>query len=263
MKRLLFTIAVLCFVVVGGLAPDAGAAEKIGVILMHGKGGTNKSKSPVGKLEAALKSAGFMVSAPDMPWSRFRKFDRTYEQSMNEISDIVQRMRSDGATKVVVGGQSIGANAALGYGALVGDMDALLIMAPGHVPAKWANAGKFNDAVDRAKAKIDAGKGDETDGYDDVNQGKRMFWDTTAKIYHSFWSPDGNAVMKKNARRLKKSVPVLLSVGTSDGYLDRAEDEIFSAVSSNPNSVYVTPDANHKNTPIKSKDEIIKWLKSL
>ena len=61
------------------------AAEKVGVLLMHGKGGTSRPKSPIGKLSSFLKGKGFLVSAPNMAWSRDRGFDKTYEESMAEI----------------------------------------------------------------------------------------------------------------------------------------------------------------------------------
>lgn len=263
MKR--FALVFVFMISVGGLVygQTALAAEKIGVILMHGKGGTNKPKSPLGKLASVLENKGFLVSIPDMPWSRFREFNRTYEQSMDEIAELVASLRSRGATKVVVGGQSIGANAALGYGALNGDMDGLLILAPGHVPVQWADRGLFVDDIARAAAMVKAGNGGESADFNDINQGRTSTVDTKAEIYLSFWNPKGNAVMKVNAKRQKGAVPVFLAVGTGDGYLGKAEEEIFSALPAHPKNTFVMPRAGHKNTPIKAKGDIIKWLKSL
>ena len=99
------------------LSLQAGAGDKVGVVLMHGKNRTAKAKSPIGKLMYELEVADFIVIAPDMPWSRTRGFDKTYVESMAEIDKAVAKLRDKGATKIVVGGHSIGANAALGYGA--------------------------------------------------------------------------------------------------------------------------------------------------
>ena len=55
----------------------AVAGEKIGVVLIHGKNRTASEKSLIGKLAFALEVADFIVVAPDMPWSRFREFDKT------------------------------------------------------------------------------------------------------------------------------------------------------------------------------------------
>lgn len=90
-------------------------------------------KSPIGKLASALKGAGFLVVAPDMPWSRSRGFDKTYEETMAEIDDAVERLKEAGATKIVVGGHSIGANAALGYGARREGLAGVTVIAPDHV----------------------------------------------------------------------------------------------------------------------------------
>ncbi len=90
------------------------AAEKVGVLLMHGKGGTSRPKSPISKLSIFLKQKGFLVSAPDMAWPRDRGFDKPYEESKVEIDGEVKKFIKKGASKIVVGGHSIGANAALG-----------------------------------------------------------------------------------------------------------------------------------------------------
>jgi len=110
------------------------AEEKVGVLLMHGKWGTSLPRSPIGKLAEALESEGYLVAAPDMPWSRDRGYDKTYEESMSEIDEIVKELRNRGATKIVVGGHSIGANAALGYGARREGLAGILAIAPGHIP---------------------------------------------------------------------------------------------------------------------------------
>lgn len=86
MTRILnrFFIGLAVLVVAVGTAPSA-ADERIGVVLMHGKGGTATPRSPVGLLAGALDDAGFLVAAPDMPWSRSRYLAKTYEESMAEI----------------------------------------------------------------------------------------------------------------------------------------------------------------------------------
>ncbi len=42
--------------------PLLHAAEKVGVLLMHGKGGTSLPRSPIGKLASALEMKGFFVT---------------------------------------------------------------------------------------------------------------------------------------------------------------------------------------------------------
>ena len=54
------------------------AAERLGVVLMHGKDGTSHPNSPIGKLASYLEENGILVIAPEMPWSRDRGLDKTY-----------------------------------------------------------------------------------------------------------------------------------------------------------------------------------------
>ncbi|MDP6173508.1 MAG: alpha/beta hydrolase [Rhodospirillales bacterium] len=110
------------------------ADGELGIILMHGKGGTAKPRSPLGQLGAAQEDAGFLVIVPDMLWSRSRIWDGDYNNAMGEIVGYVKELRAKGATKIVVGGHSLGANAALGYGARRGGLAGILAIAPGHTP---------------------------------------------------------------------------------------------------------------------------------
>ena len=63
--------------------------EKIGMVLMHGKGGTTNR---VDNLSYNLKSAGILVETPLMPWSEDRIYDKGYEESIAEIDTYVARL---------------------------------------------------------------------------------------------------------------------------------------------------------------------------
>jgi pimeloyl-ACP methyl ester carboxylesterase len=127
---------------------------------MHGKA-SMPSGLGMQNLAAALEAKGYLVSVPEMGWSRNRIYDASYDESMSEIDRIVQELRQKGAKKVIVAGQSQGANAALGYAAHREGADGIIALAPGHVP----ELGKFRDSVaasvSRAKALIEEGKGRE------------------------------------------------------------------------------------------------------
>src|SRR5690606_17482401 len=82
---------------------NAGAELKLqefGIVLMHGKWGMPGSH--VGSLGGALRSAGAIVVGPEMPWSKSRMLDATYEQAMEEIDRAVARLKSRGARKIVI-----------------------------------------------------------------------------------------------------------------------------------------------------------------
>ena len=97
------------------LTPQQAEAARgdMGVLLFHGKGGTAHPNSPLGQLAEALNAAGFIVMTPDMPWSRSRIWEKSFDQAMAEIDKYVTQLRGKGAKKIIVGGHSLGANAAL------------------------------------------------------------------------------------------------------------------------------------------------------
>ena len=171
MKIFRFLLLLLAGFTFAGVPAVAG--EKIGVVLMHGKNRTASEKSPIGKLAYALEVADFIVVAPDMPWSRSRGFDRTYAETMAEIDRAVANLKDKGATKIAVGGHSLGANAALGYGARREGLTGILAIALEHT----IDGHRFHNLVDydyrRAKEMVAAGKGDEETGFKDVNQGMK------------------------------------------------------------------------------------------
>lgn len=241
----------------------AEAQEKIGVVLMHGKGGTAMERSPVGKLASKLENAGFLVIAPDMPWSRSRGFDKTHKDSMAEIDEAVEDLKSDGATKIVVGGHSIGANAALAYGATRGGLAGVLAIAPGHIVDIEAFQNNMGSDYKRARKMIAAGKGDEEGEFKDYNQGRASTFFATADIYQSWFDPDGPANMPVNAANLKPGTPLMWIVGGNDRIVERGEEYVFAKAPAHDKSAYVVIGGGHGATPSKGKTEIIDWLKGL
>lgn len=239
------------------------AAEKVGVLLMHGKGGTSRPKSPIGKLCFFLQGKGFWVSAPDMPWSRNRGFDKTYEESMAEIDMEVKKLIQKGAAKIVVGGHSIGANAALGYGTMSDKIVGIIAIAPGHIP----EAGEFQNFIGndwkRAKEMVESGNGDQKAKFNDLNQGRKSSKKMTAKVYLSWFDPSGPAVMPVNTANLKPGVSLLWIIGEKDRMVSLGEAYAFGKAPLNKKNAYIVVKGGHKQTPQKGKLEILRWLNDL
>lgn len=248
----------VCFIVVA-LLPHVVLAGDIGVVLMHGKWGTASPKSPVGKLKARLDEEGFIVITPDMPWSRTRYLEKSYENSMAEIDAAIAELKGKGATRIVVAGHSMGANAALGYAARREGLSGVMAIAPGHVPDELAD--KFASDVAKARSLIAEGKGAEIDTFDDLNQGVSKDIQTSARAYMSWFDPKGPAAMPLTMPGLK--APVLWLVGESDSMYRKGEGYAYSRAPANPKNAYVVIDADHKNTPVKGSKDVIKWLKNL
>jgi len=237
------------------------AAEKVGVLLMHGKLGTSLSKSPIGKLTNSLKRKGFLVLAPDMPWSRKRGYDKTFEESVTEIDENVEELRKKGATKIVIGGHSMGANAALGYGARRVGLSGILAIAPGHVPEY--NGFQNKNDLKRAKEMVESGNGDQKKIFSYPSKGKKRKIKMRAEVYLSWFDPSGPAVMPVNAANLKSGTSLLWIIGEKDRMYFRGKDYAFNKAPPNKKNAYIVVKGGHKVTPQKGESKIINWLNNL
>jgi len=253
-SRQLFRFAVLVFLV---FASPAGAAETAGVVLLHGKQGSADARL-LRPLVAALMREGCLVRTPEMPWSGARIYDRTYEAAMEEIDAVVKELRDSGAKKIFIGGQSLGANAALYYAGRT-EVDGVLALSPGHIP----DVQTPEDSVTRAKRIIQAGRGDERASFEDNNQGNRFTVQTTAKIYLSYMDPDGPAVMPKSAAALKPGTPLLWVVGMRDPMSKRGRSYAFDKAPRHPLNRYVEIKGDHLSTPGDAVPEILAWLRTV
>lgn len=259
MKKILASISLLFLI----LSSPVIAADKIGIVLMHGKMGSSGSSSPVGQLTSYLKGKGFIVLAPDMPWSKTRSFDKTYEESMTEIDGIVNKLKSMGATKIVVGGHSIGANAAIGYGSRRTGLSGVLAIAPGHVPELRGYQKRIGNDWQRAQEMVDAGKGKEKDDFKDRNQGSNSEIEMRAEVYLSWFNPDGPAVMPQNIVNLNENTPIMWIIGEDDRMNKRGEEYAFEMAPEHPKNAYVVVEGGHKDTPEYGREQILNWLNSL
>ena len=94
------------------ISAPASATEKdltgFGIILIHGKGGSPGSL--IGSLATALEQNGATVVMPAMAWQgsqgRPRAYAETYDQALQSIDQAVAQLKSGGAARIVVGGQS-------------------------------------------------------------------------------------------------------------------------------------------------------------
>jgi pimeloyl-ACP methyl ester carboxylesterase len=231
-----------------------------GVVLMHGKGGAPGGF--IGSTASALQAEGAKVVMPQMPWARARMYDASYEQAMAEIDKAVAQLKALGATKIVVAGQSFGANAAIGYAARRGGLAAAIALAPGHAPELPVFAKQVASGVTKARQLIAEGKGDQPGSFPDMNQGKTFDVRATAKVYLSFFDPDGPAPMRKNAAAVK-AVPFLWVIGRDDPLFSMGADYVFNRVPKHSKSKYLEVNARHENTPDVAKAEVVAWLKSL
>ncbi len=260
MNRFLSAAAALVIAVVLFAPSVAIAGEKIGVILMHGKDGTVRSKSPIGMLAASLQGQ-FSVKALDMPWSRSNRFNRTLQESFQEIDEAVAKLKAGGATKVVVGGHSLGAAAALAYATQRAGLAGVLMIAAGHRPDLYMD--KNTEAIAKAKALIAAGNPEKEVDIFDVNQGRRISRSLDADIAVSWFDPAGLAVMQNAAPKVRKGTPVLFIIGERDPLHPTGKGLIFKKLPQHEKNAYIVVSGGHKATPTNGASEISAWLKGL
>lgn len=258
--RPILIVAALAFAAVEPARAQDPGLNGMGVILLHGKGGV-----PGAMMEGfgeALKKAGAIIEEPEMPWSHNRIYDATYEQAMAEIDLAVQKLKTRGATRIVVAGHSLGANAAIGYAARRDGLAGVIALAPGHLPEAWALRLHTKGAISRAKEMIAAGKGDVPMSFPDLAQGIPFHVKATPNVYLSMFDPDGPAPIPKNAAMMPP-IPLLWVVGIADPIFFHGKDYAFDLAAKNPKSKYQVIAGAHLTTPFQARNSAVEWLKSL
>ncbi|MGP8049908.1 MAG: esterase/lipase family protein [Desulfobaccales bacterium] len=263
-RRMIGKLLLLLLLAVVLLIPavSEAAAPRLGVVLLHGKTG---KPAKLWVLSSGLEAQGFLVSTPAMPWSFNRYLDASFETALDEIAAAITQLKQKGATKIVVAGHSMGANAALAYAANRGGVDGVIMLAPGHWPDLPRFQQRVQEGVAKAREMVQSGRGTQTAEFPDINQGKPFLVNTQAQIYLSYFAPDGLGAMGRNAARLDAKIPLLVVVGDKDTLnpQTQAKDYIFTKAPANPLSQFVVVSADHLGTPAAAEADVVRWLKSL
>lgn len=246
----------------GGIAQ---AQDKIGVLMLHGKNPGSNNDPNMSRIKPVLESAGMLVLYPDMPWSRTRYLDGNWDKAMAEMATHVKTLRSQGATKIVIAGHSLGVPAGMSFAARGGDVQALVLLAPGHVPARYYTFQQnttVRESVDEARKLVADGKGDSRERFTDINQGKQLPVVATAKDYLSYFDPASDADMGVTAPRIPPGTPVLTVVGDEDSISKYAKPYFADKLPANPKSQYLEVKANHLTTPVVASEAVVQWIKA-
>lgn len=234
----------------------AARAEKIGIVLLHGKQGTPEGN--LTRLTARLEGAGFLLERPTLCWSRDRIYDKPFPQCLAEIDAAIAKLRGRGAEAIVVAGQSLGGVAALAYGARHDGLAGVVAIVPGPPPSV-ARRPEIARELDRAKSLIAAGKGDERIRFADVNQGA-IAVAATPPIYVSFLDPEAETNILANTAKLH--APLLwLAADQDNSPLTRETG--FGRAPPSPLNRYVLLHAGHFNAPDAAAGPMLDWLATL
>lgn len=251
---------VLVLAAAAGL-PVAQAADtpRIGLVLMHGKGGTPTAL--VSDLAAALARRGMLVANIEMPWSRSRTYDISVADAERSVDEAIRGLREQGAQKIFVGGHSLGAVFAICYGSRH-PVDGVVMVAPGGSVSTKAFRERLGDSVEKARRLVAEGKGDETARLTDFEGGRGEYTIViTPKLYLEWFDPDGAISQVRASRRMNPAVPVLYVSPTGDyAGLRNSRQESFAALPPNPLTRMIEPATDHAGAPMAARQEIGDWL---
>ncbi len=241
-----------------GLPAAAQTPEKIGIVVMHGKGGSPDRH--VDSLAAGLERKGYLVANLQMPWSGKRDYDKDVTAAEQEVSAALDTLRSNGAKKVFVAGHSQGGTFAVHYASKY-PIDGVIPIAPGGNVGSANFREQLGATVELARKQIADGKGNELGRFMDY-EGSRGTSPViaTATTYLTWFDPDGAMNLLKSARALPPGLPVLLIVPRHDypGLL-RAKQANYGALPGNPLTRLYEPNSDHLGAPRASIDEIVRW----
>jgi pimeloyl-ACP methyl ester carboxylesterase len=227
------------------------------IVLMHGKWG-----SPPAPLHSDFSAQKFYVVSPLMPWARASGYDKTYEQALEEINKLVIKLRAQGFKKIIIGGQSFGANGALAYAAVYGDVDGIMLFAPGHNPDIDRNRQPI--LVSEAKRNIMEGRPEQLISFTDFNDGGRQKTiEARSDIFYSYFADDSLANMSKTATKVKASIPTTVYMGNGDYITRMGSKYFFDRLPNNTKSKYQVSSASHREVPPASFDNALDWLKGI
>lgn len=261
-------VAISMVLLSAGCATPSGdysqANAGIGIVVLHGK--ANYPAGHNSYLVRTLRSEGFRVVEPSMPWKGARgvaNYSAGIDAAFNIIEKEIHRLHIAGAEKVFVVGHSMGAMAAFSFSAHRGGIVGVVGIAPGHSVGGQFHRGVVGESVDKARALVAAGKGNQRAWFQDYNGALRPIVNTTPEIYLSYFDPDGKANMLASLSQLK-SIPLLWIAPSDDpvtvqGFAKSA----FASAPANEASKLVTITGGHADAPSKSGKLVSDWVTAI
>src|SRR5687768_8836842 len=104
---------IIIFLFITATTAAQSPASGIGIVIMHGKGGSPTKY--VSDLASSLEEKGFLVANLEMLWSGKRDYDTDVGTAEKEVQSALDALRSKGAKRLFVAGHSLGALFALYY----------------------------------------------------------------------------------------------------------------------------------------------------
>jgi pimeloyl-ACP methyl ester carboxylesterase len=238
----------------------------IGIVFLHGK------LAPIGEgpgaarqLIGRLRGDGYLVAVPEMCWSRRRGFDHAYPECLAEIDGVIADLKSRGASRVVIGGISSGATAAIAYAVAHSELRGVFALSPADDPERKARTPAFAASLDQARDLVAQGHGEEMSSFADVNTTTggpfEVTLATTPRIFLSFYGPDAPTHLPMTVAKLR--APLLWISGDRDPTQRGIRGYAFDKAPPNPLNRFVTVEANHIGVLDAGGDAVLDWLAAL
>jgi pimeloyl-ACP methyl ester carboxylesterase len=240
----------------------AQAQETIGIVIMHGKGGSPSGL--VAELARTLESRGYLVANLDMPWSGRRNYDVDVGRAEQEVAAALLGLRERGAKKAFIAGHSQGGLFALHLAAKL-DIDGYVVIAPGGSVANRVYRDNVGEALARARQLVADGKGGEVASLSDF-EGAKGAYEVRAvpAAYVTWFEPDGAMNMDRAVRAVNPRVPVLWVAPKRDyPALIKFALPLYRDLPANRLTRLYQPDADHRNAPTVAADEIARWTREV
>lgn len=242
--------------------PALAQGEPIGIVIMHGKGGS--PERIVSDLARSLEAKGCLVANLEMPWSGRRNYDVPVSRAEEEIETALAQLRAKGARKLFVAGHSQGGGFAL-HVAGKHAVDGIIAIAPGGSVSSPLFREKLGESVARARKLVAEGRGGEPERLEDY-EGSRGAYAivTTPAAYVTWFEPDGAMNFTRAARAASPRVPILFIIPRRDypGLL-KSSPGVFRLLPANPLTRLYEPDSDHLHAPGASAEEIARWTREV
>lgn len=238
---------------------QAQEAGRIGVVVMHGKGG--KPEGLVAELASSLAGRGMQVRNLEMPWSGRRNYDAAPEAAEAEVARALEELRRAGAQRLFLVGHSQGGLYGLHLGARL-SLAGVVAVAPGGNVAASIYEQQIGAHRARARELVAAGRGAEVQAFADYEGSKGTNEvRTRADVYWAWFDPAGVMNQERALRALPAQLPVLYVAPTGDyPALRRVNPGLFALLPSQPLTRYLQPDTNHARAPTYAREAIADWL---
>jgi pimeloyl-ACP methyl ester carboxylesterase len=241
-----------------GPATAQPGTARVGVVVMHGKGGSPSKH--VAELAAALEAKGYLVANLEMPWSGRRNYDAPVAAAEDQVESALKELRAKGAGRLFIAGHSQGGSFALYFGGRH-PVDGIVAIAPGGNAASPSFRARLGASVAHARELIAAGKGNEPAQFLDFEGSKGTYPISCAPAnYLSWFDPDGAMNELQAAKNMNPQVPVLFIAPLRDyPPLRSSKQMMFTALPANPLTKLYEPDASHLEAPNASIEESARW----